>query len=294
MIMGDSPNPLVPPRRRLRAEIRGWRQEAGLTQEEVAKAMDWSLSKVIRIEAGSVGISTNDLRALLRLYKISDPDRIGDLIALARLARERSWWSTHRDILPPQLIQFIEYEAAASVNRGFQPLLIPGLLQTKDYARAVIHQLANAATREEQPERLDSMLEVRMKRQELLDRVDPPTLHFILDEAVIRRSVGGKVVMRGQIHHLIEVSARQNLTVQVVPFSAGVHPGMQGSFVILQFPDPADDDVLYLEGARGDLIIRDMPEDVAAHEDMFDKLRRLSLGPAESVSYLGKVADDMT
>jgi transcriptional regulator with XRE-family HTH domain len=288
--MGDSPSPLVPPRRRLRAELRSSRQESGLTQEQVADAMDWSLSKVIRIEAGSVGISTNDLKALLRLYKISDADRVTDLVTLARLARERTWWSMRRDILPAQLIQFIEYEAAAAVYRGFQPLLVPGLLQTEEYARTVIHKFGPG-----QPlERLDSMVEVRMKRQELLDRADQPTLHFILDEAAIRRSVGGKTVMRRQIHHLIDVAAKQNLTVQVVPFSAGVHPGMLGPFVILQFPDPADDDVLYLESARGDVIIRDVAEEVADYEETFEQLRKLSLGTDESLAYLGKVADEMT
>jgi transcriptional regulator with XRE-family HTH domain len=289
MIMGDSPNPLVP-RRRLRAEIRNLRQEVGLTQDQVAEAMDWSLSKVIRIEAGSVGISTNDLKALLRLYKISDPGRVEDLVSLARLARERSWWSTHKDILSPQLIQFIEYEAAASVNRGFQPTLVPGLLQTEEYARAIISELGSPST----PERLDSIVSVRMKRQELLDRADPPTLHFILDEAVIRRVVGGQSVMRRQIHQIIEMAAKPNVTVEVVPFAVGVHPGMQGPFVILEFPDPGDDDVLYLEGFRGDVIIRDVPEDVAAFSVSFERLRKLSLGPDESVSHLGKVADDMT
>jgi hypothetical protein len=252
--------------------------------------MDWSLSKVIRIEAGSVGISTNDLKALLLLYKISDPDRVADLVALARQARERTWWSTHKDILSPQLIQFIEYEAAASVNRGFQPTLVPGLLQTEEYARAIISELGNPST----PERLDSIVSVRMKRQELLDRADPPTLHFILDEAVIRRAVGGQSVMRRQIHQIIELAARPNITVEVVPFAVGVHPGMQGPFVILEFPDPGDDDVLYLEGFRGDVIIRDVPDDVAAFSVSFERLRKLSLGPDESATYLGKVADDMT
>jgi transcriptional regulator with XRE-family HTH domain len=287
--MGDSPNS-PPPRRRLRAELRIARQETGLTQDQVAQEMDWSLSKVIRIEAGSVGISTNDLKALLRLYDITDQARVAELTALAKTARERSWWSSYKGIISPQLIQFIEYEAAASVNRGFQPILVPGLLQTADYARSVIRELAVNPT----PERLDGLVEVRMKRQELIARADPAKLHFIIDEAVVRRAVGGTAVMRGQILHIIETMSARNVTVQVIPFSGGAHPGMQGPFVILEFADPADDDVLYLEDPRGDLIIRDVAEEVAAYGETFEKLRRQALSPAESVSYLGKVADEMT
>src|ERR1700689_4204887 len=137
MADGDGPSPAVQ-RRRLRAELRKARLEAGLTQDQVAVAMDWSLSKLIRIENGSVGISTNDLKAILRLYKIVEADRTSDLVALARAARERSWWSVYRDVAPPRLLQLIEYEAASFITRNFQPLLVPGLLQTEDYARAVL------------------------------------------------------------------------------------------------------------------------------------------------------------
>ena len=213
-----------------------------MTQEQVAAAMDWSLSKVIRIEAGSVGISTNDLKALLRHYKILDDQRIAELVALARAARERSWWQSYRDIASPRLLQFIEYEAAASIIRQFESLLVPGLLQTEEYARVVIEQQAEPSTRE----RVGGLVEVRMRRQDLLDRDDPPLLFFILDEAVVRRMVGGKAIMRHQILHLVEIANSPNVTIEVIPFSAGVHPGMKGPFVAIEFPDPIDDDVLYL------------------------------------------------
>ncbi len=133
-----------------------------------------------------------------------------------------------------------------------------------------------------------------MRRQELLDRADPPLLFFILDEAVVRRLVGGKAVMRRQIRKLVEIADSPNVTIEVVPFSAGVHPGMKGPFVILEFPDAADDDVLYLESARGDLISRDVPEEILAYRETFEQLRVMSFGPEGSVAYLGKLADEIT
>jgi transcriptional regulator with XRE-family HTH domain len=289
MADGDGLSPVVQ-RRRLRTELRKARQDAGQTQEQVAVAMDWSLSKVIRIEAGSVGISTNDLKALLRHYKIVDPTRTAELIALGRAARERSWWSMYRDAAPSGLLQLIGYETAAVIRRNFEPLLVPGLLQTEEYARAVIRALEERLP----AERVDTLVEIRMRRQELLDRTDPPLLFFILDEAVVRRLVGGKSVMRRQIRRLIETADRPNVTIEVVPFSAGVHPGIKGSFVVLEFPDAGDDDVLYLESPRGDLISRDVPEEVLAYREVFEQLRKVSLGPQDSITYLGKVADEMT
>jgi transcriptional regulator with XRE-family HTH domain len=285
----DGPSPVVQ-RRRLRAELRKARQEAGFTQEQVAVAMDWSLSKVIRIEAGSVGISTNDLKALLRHYKLVDEARTAELVILARAARERSWWSVYKDVAPPGLLQLIGYESAAVINRNFEPLLIPGLLQTEEYARAVIRQLEERYPAEQ----VDTLVEIRMRRQELLDRADPPLLFFILDEAVVRRLVGGAAVMRRQLRRLTEIADSPNVTIEVVPFSAGAHPGIKGPFVVLEFPDAADDDVLYLESARGDLISRDVPEEILAYREVFEQLRTMSLGPEGSLIYLAKMADEMT
>lgn len=288
MADGDGPSPAVQ-RRRLRAELRRARQQAELTQDQVASAMDWSLSKVIRIEAGTVGISTNDLKALLRYYKIVDEEQTAELIALARVGRERSWQSQFRDVASPRLLQFIEYEEAASITRNFQPLVVPGLLQTEEYARIIIQQFTGQTT----AERIDAQVEVRMRRQELLDRSDPPLLFFILDEAVTRRLIGGKAVMRRQIRSLIEMAARPRVTIEIVPFGAGVHPGLQGPFVLHEFPDPADDDVLYLENPLGDLISRDSPEESLHYREAFEELRKLSLGKEGSAAYLDNLAKEM-
>ena len=286
--MGDGPNPVVQ-RRRLRTELRSARQTAGLTQESVAEAMDWSLSKIIRIEAGSVGISANGLRALLNLYKVCDSARTDELVGIARMAKERSWWSDYKEDVSPRFFQFIEHEAAASAMRAFQPLTIPGLLQTEEYARIVIQQFATTVS----PARLDTLVKIRLKRQELLERDLPPRLHFVLDEAAVRRLVGGKAAMRRQLLHLIRLSNKPNVTIEIVPFTAGVHPGMQGPFVILELAETVDDDVLFLETSRGDLIFGDDPDELSTYGEMFEQLRKLSFGPAESLTFLEVLADEM-
>ena len=281
MEVSETPSPAVQ-RRRLRAELRRARLDAGLTQDQVAAAMDWSLSKLIRIENGSVGISTNDLKAILLHYKITEENRTSELLALSRAARERSWWSTYRDSAPPRLLQLIEYEAAAFIARSFQPLLVPGLLQTEEYARTSIRQLAPKMSASQ----VEGLVEIRMKRQELLQRSDAPLLFFIMDEAVVRRIVGGEDVMRRQLQRMIEVSNSPNVTIEVVPFSAGLLPGLQGQFLIYEFSDAADDDVLYLEDARGALLSRDSPDEVLRFREEFEQLREASLGPEGSVDFL--------
>jgi len=285
---GDGPSPAVQ-RRRLRAELRRIRQEANETQEQVADAMDWSLSKLIRIENGSVGISTNDLKVLLGHYGIVDDDRVEEFIALAKAARERSWWSVYRDVAPQRLLQFIEYQAAAMITRNFEPLLVPGLLQTEEYARVAIKEFGGQPPKD----RLDALVALRMKRQDLLKSMGPPPwFFFILDEGVLRHLVGGKDVMDDQIRHLIELADRPDVTIEVVPFSAGVHRGMHAPFVILEFPEAADDDVLYLESPWGDLIHRDDPEEILVYREIFEELRRMSLGEG-SVEFMRGLLDGL-
>jgi hypothetical protein len=243
--------------------------------------MDWSLSKLIRIENGTVGISMNDLKAILAHYKITDDERSAELIALSRGARERSWWNSYRDVAP-RLIQLIEYEAAAFIARNFQPLIVPGLLQTEEYARTSIRQLAPKLTASD----VEAFVEIRMKRQELLQRSSAPLLFFIVDEAVVRRIVGGHDVMRRQLQRMIDVSEMPNVTIEIVPFGAGLLPGLQSQFLIYEFPDAADDDVLYLEGVRGELLSRDSPDDVLSFRETFEQLREASLGPEGSINFM--------
>lgn len=252
-------------------------------------ALDWSPSKIIRIEAGSVRISTTDLKALLGLYGIDDQQHVDRLVALGRVARERGWWSDYPALATGksrELLQLIEYESAAAITRNFEPLVVPGLLQTEEYARAMIPEHAPA-------ERVEALVEIRMKRQELLDRPDGPLLFFILDEAVVHRLVGGKDAMRRQVLRLVELGRRPRVTIEVVPFSAGAHPGLRGPFVVVEFPGPEDDDVLYLENTGGDLISREESDQVLPYLETFEQLRRISLGPEGSADYLRQVAGGM-
>ena len=289
MEASDSPSPAVQ-RRRLRTELRKARLGAGLTQEQVAKAMDWSLSKLIRIENGTTaGISTNDLRAILSHYK-ADEYRVAEFLALARASRERTWWSAYRDVAPPRLIQFIEYEEAANPVRNFQDLVVPGLLQTAEYARASTEQLAPGMP----ADRVEPVIEIRMKRQELLKRPDAPLMFFVMDEAVVRRLVGGKEVMRQQLQRIIDVAGQDNVTVEVVPFTAGLRPGMQTPFVIHEFPDAADDDVLYQETANGGLLSRDDPEEILSFREHFERLRDASLGIDGTVDFLHELISGLS
>jgi hypothetical protein len=175
-----------------------------------------------------------------------DENHIAELLSLARWSRERSWWSAYPGIAKP-LAELIEYESAAHVSRHYEDLVFPGLLQTKDYMRASTGQLAPDLP----ADRIDAVVEVRVKRQaELFKRAEAPLLYFVLDEAVIRRVVGGTDVMRQQLQQLIEASDRPNVTVEVVPFTAGLVPGLQTSFVIHEFLDDADEELLYLDFPR--------------------------------------------
>jgi len=289
MDVSDSPSPAVQ-RRRLRSELRRARLGAGLTQEQVAKAMDWSLSKLIRIENGTTaGISTNDLKAILLHYQITDGARTEEFLGLARASRERSWWSAYRDVAPTRLIQLIEYEEAANISRNFQSFVIPGMLQTAEYVRASIDQLAP-----DMPARqVNPRVEIRMKRQELLKRPDAPLMFFIMDEGVVRRLVGGKDVMRQQLQRMIDVADTPKVTIEVVPFSAGALPGMQAPFVIHEFPEPADDDVLYQENPSGDVLSRDDPEEILRFREFFEHMHESSLGPAGTIDFLRELINGL-
>lgn len=286
--MAEGGSPLVQ-RRRLRAELRTARQVSGLTQEQVAREMDWSLSKIIRIENASSGISSNDLKALLQLYGVKDPEQVDSLLALARAARERSWWSKYRDVAPPSLLQLIEYEWAADVIKQFESMIIPGILQTEDYARAV---LQNHYGEGPGSDHLQDLVKLRTRREDLFSAENRPSFQFILDEAAVRRKVGGPSVMRTQLRRLIEVARKPGITIEVIPFSAGLHAGMKGPFEIIKFADPSDLDIVYLETPRGD-IFSDVPEETSKYREEFARLGKASLGPRGSLTRIAKLADEM-
>ncbi len=286
--MTVSSSPLVE-RRRLRAELRQARQDAGLTQEEVATAMDWSLSKIIRIETGAVGVSTNDLTALLRLYNVTDPKRISDLVLRGRAARQQTWYSKYRTVLPPTYFQYIEYETSASIIRSYETLVIPGLLQTEEYATTA----AQLYRLNLNPRRVKTLAEVRMKRQELLlGQSKPPLLFFILDESVIRRLIGDEKLRKAQLEQLIRMAKRPRVTIEIVTFSVGLHRGMAENFNILEFGESADNDVLYFESTRDSIFSHVTTEEITIYRELFEDLRKLSLGPKGTLDYLIEVASE--
>jgi transcriptional regulator with XRE-family HTH domain len=295
--MVDGGSPLVQ-RRRLRSELRKAREARGLTQEQVASEMDWSLSKIIRIEAASSGISVNDLKALLRLYEIKDPNRVNFLLQLARAAKDRSWWrayrdiapSAYRDVAPSSLLQLIEYESVASTIRQFEMVFIPGILQTADYARAVIRDYYDEKL---ESDKIDALVELRVKREQLLESENHPSFYFMIDEAVVHRLVGGSRVMQRQLRHLIEVAKKPTIAMEIIPFAAGMHLGMKGAFEIIEFADPSDSGIVFLESPRGDIIIDDA-EETLSYRKVFETLRKSSLDPSDSLALLGRIADEMS
>lgn len=258
------PDPAVQ-RRRLRNELRKAREEAGLRQLEVAAAMDWSQSKLIRIETGAVNISTNDLKALLGHYRI-DRARIDELVELARAARETPRWNQYRSVTTSEFVAFLGYESSASIIRNYEPLVVPGLLQTEEYARAIL-TVAQSDT-----ERIDKLIDLRSQRQDVLTREPLPDLHFILDESVLHRHVGGTDVAIRQLRHLREMAERPNITIRVVPFNAGYYPRMTVPYVIFEFPDATAESILYVEDRVGGFIIREATPDGQSKSDPVDYL----------------------
>lgn len=251
--------------------------------------MDWSLSKIIRIETGAVGISTNDLRALLQLYGIQDPERTDELIELARASRQSSWWSKYRGEISPQFLQFLEYEEAASVLRAYEPLLIPGLLQTEEYADALIRKLADPGT---PASLIQTRMDVRLTRQQLLEQPSPPKAFFLLDQAAVQRLIGEPTIAPDQIARLIRLATKPNVTIEIVPFGAGLHRGMLEPFVILEFPEPEDSDVLFMETSRDMIISHDEAREITGYLEVFEQLRSISLRDG-TLAYLEDLAKQL-
>ncbi|WP_329256059.1 MULTISPECIES: helix-turn-helix transcriptional regulator [Actinoallomurus] len=285
--MALDPGPVVQ-RARLTAELQRLRRDAGKTQDEVARALDWSASKLIRIEGGNVRISTTDLHALLRHYGVTDEERIAELSKLARGARERGWWTLYREHLDDAYSTYLGYELGASFIRSFSPLLVPGLLQTEDYARAL--------TIEYKPQPVaETVIEVRMQRQDkMFSREDLPQQHYVLDEAVIRRRVGGQRdqgIMPRQLAHLLELARRPDITIELIPFEKGAHFGMRGEFTVLGF-EMGPPGVLYLENTQRSVTVTDS-EEVAEYLEAFDHLRQLALREDETIEFIKAAAAQM-
>lgn len=282
-------------RRRLRYALRRARDAVGLTQEQVGEAMDWSLSKVIRIETGGVGISTSDLRQVLLLYQVTDPAEVSELVELARVGRQRPWWTRYRGSLPPSYLSYVGLEDESSALRCVNPVGLPGLLQTEEYGHALATASWWAATTVNRAVLTESSLtdsvKVRAIRQgEVLRRPSPPEITAIVDEAVLWRQIGGTEVLRRQLLHLVALGSRAHIAIQVLPFRTGVLHVLS-PFVIIEFPDPADTDVVYVENV-GDHTIVDGAE-VATYRTVFERLRQACLDEEESLELIAQIAGEL-
>lgn len=274
--MGTGQSPTFP-RFQLGKQLRDLRERAGLTTEDVASHVDCSPSTISRIEGGKVGVRRGMLLQLLELYRVTDEVHRDTLIALAKQGKQRGWFARYGD-LPATYSRFIGLESAAIEMRDYEPLIVPGLLQTEEYARAL--HLADPTL---DAEGVETRVRVRLERQALITRAtDPLTFIAVLDESVIRRKIGGDDVMRGQLKHLVEMSRLRNVTVQVLPFTGGAYAGMAGSFAILDFRDAAS--IVYVEHLTGD--IYQESGDIERYGVVYENLRAAALSPLESIKMI--------
>lgn len=271
-------------RRRLAIEMRRLRETAGMTMEQVATELECSPSTISRIEAALSAPAPRTIRDIAMVYGV-EGDQLKALMQLAREARQKGWWHSYSDM---QLGSYIGLETEAASIRVFETSLVPGLLQTPEYTRAVILAVRpNVGTEE-----VERTVELRTTRQALLTDDDPPEFWAVLDEAVIRRHVGSPAMMRQQLVHIAQLGKLPHVTVQVVPFEAEAHAGMDGAFTILGYPEPADPDVVYLENAISGLY-PEKPEEIRHYTMLFDHLRAAALKPDKSLALIRRLSKEL-
>ncbi|MDG4797951.1 helix-turn-helix transcriptional regulator [Micromonospora sp. WMMD1082] len=272
-------------RRKLGIELKGLRETAGLNIDQAATAAGISDSHLSRIERGRVGVRPLTLKALLQSYGADDEvtERLAKIAADTTKRGDRGWWQPYATAISEKYASLIAFESEAISIKAFGPMIVPGLLQTEDYARALLQRGPVRLKVDE----IDTRVEVRTSRQAILDQPNPPNLWFILDEGAIRRLVGGAEVMRGQLLHLVDIAARSNVDLQVIPSSAGAHAGTLGPLVILGFAE--GEDVVYCETYAGDLY----PEAVASYGDVFNRLAQDALSADQSIEMLRTAAEGM-
>ncbi|MFF1407169.1 helix-turn-helix domain-containing protein [Streptomyces sp. NPDC058294] len=261
----------------LGSQLRRLREARGITREAAGYSIRASESKISRMELGRVSFKTRDVEDLLTLYGITDESERESLLSLAREANVAGWWHSYTDVLPTWFPTYVGLEGAASLIRVYEVQFVHGLLQTEEYARAVVRRGMKGASAAD----VERRVALRLERQKYLLSDNAPEFHIVLDEAALRRPYGDREVMRGQLQHLIDVSARPNVRLQVMPFSFGGHSGESGAFTILSFPDADLSDVVYLEQLTSALYL-DKREDVGQYEQALKELQQDSPGPAES------------
>jgi transcriptional regulator with XRE-family HTH domain len=269
------------------AQLRRLRTEAGISREQAGEAIRASEWKIHRLENGQVGYKERDIVDLLELYGVTDPVEVADFVTMARDANNPGWWYHYNDVLPQWFRAYVDLEAVAAQLRTYEGQLVPGLLQTEAYMRAVMR----GTQLDDSPEELERRVQVRLARQRLLTRDDGPRLWAVVDEAALRRPVGGPGVLRTQLERLIDASELPNVTLQVLPFSVGAHPAMVGSFSILRFAERDLPDAVYLEHLTSALYL-DKPDDVDEYLHVMEDICARSAPPNETVEILGRILNE--
>ncbi|MFF0489062.1 helix-turn-helix domain-containing protein [Nocardia sp. NPDC004068] len=266
-------------------QLRKMRQERGITREAAGDHIRGSHVKISRLELGRTGFKKRDVEDLLTLYGVTDPEQRALFMKLVRKANQPGWWHQYSDLLPPWFETYLGLESAAKTIRTFEGQLIPGLLQTEDYARAVVSlSMDNAAA--------TRRVELRRKRQEVLDLPGAPSLWAVLDEAVLRRPIGGREVLREQLRHLAKMSERRNIILQVLPYHAGAHAAAGSSFTMLRFAEPEVPDVVYLEQLTSALYLDRRP-DLELYRVVMERLVVQAETPERSRQLLLEAADQL-
>ena len=270
----------------LGGQLRRLRESCGISFERAAETIRASHSKVSRMEHGRVGFKQRDVSDLLTLYGVTDGEERAALLNLAREANAPGWWHAYSDILPAWLEPYVGLEAAASVIRTYEVQFVPGLLQTGDYALALI-RLGSAVSEEDVARRA----ELRASRQEILRGANPPQLWAVLDEGALRRPVGSREVVRGQLRYLIEMAGHPAVTLQILPFTAGPHPAMGGPFTVLRFEEPDLRDVVYIEHLTSAVYL-DKPSDAESYLQVMERLCLQAESADNTVEILNRILAD--
>jgi hypothetical protein len=269
------------------SRLRQLRLDAGFSREEAGDAIRASEWKIHRLENGQVGFKERDVVDLLRFYGVTDPGEVAAVVGLALEANDTGWWHRYGDVLPQWFRAYVDLEQAATIIRTYEGQFIPGLLQTDDYARAVIGRGLDEA-----PSDIERRVELRHVRQGLLTRKNPPRLWAVVDEAALRRPVGSPEVMRTQLERLIEATRLPNVTLQVLRFGAGAHPAMVGAFSILRFAAQDLPDVVYLEHLTGAIYL-DKRDDVRRYLHVMETLCVRSAPPDATPDLIAGVLKDL-
>jgi len=273
----------------LGAHLRRLREAQGVTREDAGWEIRSSESKISRMELGRVGFKERDVADLLSLYGVDDPEERSRLLALARDANNPGWWHRFGDVLPSWFHSYLGLEAAAALIRTYEVQFVPGLLQTQEYARAVV-LLGHGRAKEDEIER---RVELRLQRQQILTRPDAPKLWMVVDEAALRRPIGGHDIMHAQIEALLEInSTLPNVRLQVIPFNAGGHAAAGGAFTILRFPDDDLPDVVYIEQLTSALYL-DKRDDVDLYAEAMERLCVEARPPTETAKILEEIRRDL-